>query len=89
MAKSSTKKKKLQEITPNSEEIISSHSYLTIPTDIFRRYPLAVLESIVIYLKDERNLNFHEIGVLLGRDERNMWTVYHRAKKKLDDETKE
>ncbi len=89
MAKSYTQKEKIKEIAPNSEEIISSHSYLTIPTDIFRRYPLAVLESIVVYLKDERNLNFHEIGVLLGRDERNMWTVYHRAKKKITNETKE
>ena len=67
----------------NSQEIINSLSYLNIPTEIFRLYPLAVLESIVIFLKNEKNLNFSEIGILLSRDQRNIWTVYNRANKKL------
>lgn len=62
---------------------LSSYSYISIPTEIFRKYPLAVLESIVTYLKDERHLNYHEIAVLLNRDQRNIWTVYKRAERKL------
>ena len=79
------KKSKTSKIRRNSEEILSSLSYITIPPSIFHKYPLAVLESIVVYLKDERNLTYHEIGVLLDRDERNVWTVYKRARKKLDE----
>ncbi len=77
------KSSKIDRNKRNSQDVISSLSYIDIPTDIFRTYPLAVLETIVVYLKEERNLNFNEISVLLGRDQRNIWTVYSRAKKKL------
>jgi hypothetical protein len=53
----------------------------TIPLDILRDRNLSVLESIVEYLKN-KGLSFHEIAILLNRDERNIWTVYNRAKKK-------
>ena len=78
------KRTKIARNKSNSQDIISSLSYISIPTVIFRKYPLAVLESIVVYLKDERNLNFSEIAVLLNRDQRNIWTVYSRVKKKLE-----
>ncbi len=69
-------------------ELLSSLSQFTIPTEIFRGTSLGVLEAIVVYFKDERNLRFHQIAVLLDRDERNIWTVYKRAKHKINEEKK-
>ena len=45
-----------------------------------RRYSL--FENIVWYLKTDLNLSYHKIAVLLKRDDRTIWTVYHRAEKK-------
>jgi len=63
-------------------------SNVLIPSNIFKDRNLAVLESLVEYLKDVRGFNFHEIGRLLNRDERNIWTVYSRSKKKRKNEKK-
>ena len=59
----------------------------SIPIRILRDRSLSVLETIVEFLKEEKELSFHEIGVLLNRDERNIWTVYNRAKKKRENES--
>ena len=59
----------------------------SIPIRILRDRSLSVLEAIVEFLKEEKELSFHEIGVLLNRDERNIWTVYNRAKKKRENES--
>ncbi len=53
-----------------------------IPSAIFRDRTRAPLESISQYLKDVKGLSFHEIAVLLNRDDRTIWTCYSRAKKK-------
>lgn len=53
-----------------------------IPLSILNERPLSVLELISEFLKDNYHLNYHEIAVLLKRDERTIWTVYQRAKKK-------
>jgi len=58
-----------------------------IPLSIFHNKKLCVLEALSHFLKDIKNLTYHQIGLLLGRDERNIWTVYHRAKKKLENES--
>ena len=42
----------------------------------------SMLESIVMFLKDKKDLSFHKIALLLSRDDRTVWTVYSRAKKK-------
>lgn len=39
-------------------------------------------EALVVFLKDKKGMNYHDIGLLLNRDERNIWTVYSRGKKK-------
>ena len=54
-----------------------------IPLSIFKDKRLTVLESITIYLK-EKEMKFSEIAKLLERDQRNIWTIYSRAKKKLN-----
>jgi hypothetical protein len=53
-----------------------------IPSSIFRDRTLKVLEVLVVFLKDEKGMNYHDIGLLLNRDERTIWTVYHRSEKK-------
>lgn len=68
-------KKKL----PSAFEIIPSDYY--IPVSILQK-PFTILESVVKYLKDELMLAFHEIAVVLKRDDRTVWTVYQRAKKR-------
>ena len=43
---------------------------------------LSVLENIVKYLHENFELNYSEIARLLCRDNRTIWTVYSRARKK-------
>lgn len=40
-----------------------------------------VLESLVKYLKEDLGLSFHEIAMLLARDDRTIWTTYNNSKK--------
>jgi len=56
-----------------------------IPLSIFRDKSLGVLETLVYYLKEEKQLTFHKIALLLNRDDRTIWTTYHRAVKKRGD----
>jgi hypothetical protein len=52
-----------------------------IPASIINNKELSVFESIVYYLK-KKDLKFSEIAKILNRDDRTIWTVYHRAVKK-------
>jgi len=53
---------------------------MVIPVNVFNS-GLSILEAIVYYLrKDMGNL---EIAELIGKDNRNVWTLYSRAKKKV------
>ena len=58
---------------------IHTNSTLVIPTYILKDRSLSVLEKIVEHLKEDRKLTYHEIAVLLARDDRTIWTVYHRT----------
>lgn len=51
---------------------------------IFRNNKLTTFEAIVKYLKEEKGFTYRKIGLILGRDERNIWTVYNRGKKKSE-----
>ncbi len=53
-----------------------------LPLSILSNRKFAVLESIVKYLRENLKLNYSEISKLLKRDERTIWTVYSRVKKK-------
>jgi len=53
-----------------------------IPFEIFRNRSLGVLENICVYLKDVCKLSFHQIAVLLRRDDRTVWTSYNKARGK-------
>lgn len=57
-------------------------SEISIPVSLLKNRKLTTFEVIALYLKDNYRLSYHEIGVLLRRDERNIWAIYHRARKK-------
>ena len=70
-AKKKLTKKFVEEISPYS-----------VPVSILKNRNLSVLENIVSYLKDTFNLTYHKIALLLNRNDRTIWTVYQRSKKK-------
>lgn len=57
----------------------------SIPLSILDDRRLGALESIVAYLRDEMGYRFSDIGKYLKRDERTIWTTYHRAKVKVNE----
>ena len=63
--------------------VISIAPYF-IPISIFRKRK-SVLESLVVYLKEDLNLTYHEIALLLKRDDRTIWTVYNRRARKKNE----
>lgn len=62
--------------------VVEEISPYSIPVSILQDRKLSVLENIVSYLKDNFSLAYHKIAVLLNRNDRTIWTVYQRAKKK-------
>ena len=54
-----------------------------VPVHVLVDRKLGVLESVVKYLRENYELNYSEIGRLLGRDPRTIWTAYSRCKKKI------
>ena len=65
-----------------SRFVVEEISPYSIPVSILKDRNISVLENIAAYLKDNFGLNYHSIAVLLNRDDRTIWTVYQRAKKK-------
>ncbi len=61
--------------------VVKDNKYF-IPALIISNRSLSVLESIVYYLKDDCNLKYSQIALLLCRDQRTVWTVYNRKKKR-------
>jgi hypothetical protein len=60
---------------------------VNIPSSVLKDRKLSVLEIIVEYMKEEMELSFHQIAVLLNRNDRTIWTVYARAKNKRKKKT--
>ena len=56
---------------------------LVIPIGVFQNRSLGLLESLTLHLKDRVGLSYHQIAVILNRDDRTIWTSYNQAKKKL------
>jgi hypothetical protein len=57
-----------------------SNLYYPIPVEIFKNSGYSLLETLVLFLKDECGLTYSEIASLLARDDRTIWTVYNRTK---------
>ena len=53
-----------------------------IPSAILVDTKLSAQEAVVTFLYDKKNLSYHEIAVLLKRNDRTIWTVYQRGKAK-------
>lgn len=60
---------------------LASHGLL-LPVSLFSNEITSAQESIVCYLKETKEMTLHEIALLLKRDDRTIWTAYHRARKK-------
>jgi len=56
----------------------------TIPLEILNNRNLGMLESISIYLKDEKDMTYSQIAKVLKRDDRTIWTSYNKGKNKLE-----
>ena len=65
-----------------SSRLVSRKSKFHLSASILQNRKLSVLENIVSHLKDKLSLSYHEIAILLNRDDSTIWTVYNRAKKK-------
>lgn len=53
----------------------------SVPIEIFTK-KLSPSEAVCKFIKENRKKSFHEIAVLLDRDDRSIWTSYQRANKK-------
>ena len=61
---------------------INHKESIPIPTLIFVDRSLSFLESLIMYLHEEMNMRYCKIACLTGKDDRTIWTVHNRAKKK-------
>lgn len=65
------------------KRLAADDAELFVPTDVISSGELSVLESIAMYLHEEQGLSYKRVGQVLKRDERTIWTVCSRARKKL------
>lgn len=89
---SRARKKRLTKEEQNSEvkkdfakQKNSGKRNIRIPLNILSDRNASILETISVYLKDEKNIRYSKIADLTNRDDRTIWTAYHRAKKKKID----
>ena len=64
------------------EKLILENVKFWVPVSIFSDSKLSALETLVSHLKSQLNFSYHEIAVLLSRNDRTIWTVHSRSKKK-------
>jgi len=57
---------------------------ISVPVSIFRDRRVTVFERLIEYLRDEQNLRYCKIAVLLNRDQRTIYTVYKRVQVKRE-----
>lgn len=61
-----------------------SASSFFIPLSLFYDRKYSPLEAVVRYLKEDCKQSYHQIALLLNRDDRTIWSTYHRMKIKLE-----
>jgi hypothetical protein len=59
-------------------------SDVKIPVSVFQDRKFSVLESIVLFMKEDLRLTNHEVASAIKRNDKTVWTVYHRAQIKKD-----
>jgi len=65
------------------KRLVVRETQLQIPLGIFRDRTLSTLETLVHFLNG-LEMKYSEISRLLNKDQRTIWTVHSRAKKKLN-----
>jgi predicted DNA-binding protein (UPF0251 family) len=70
---------------PGYSSNLDNNLELNIPLEVFISRKYSILESIVLYLKENHALSFNEISEILGKNYRTIWTIYRRAIKKVDE----
>ncbi|MDO8481271.1 MAG: hypothetical protein Q7S65_05690 [Nanoarchaeota archaeon] len=53
-----------------------------LPVETLGKKPRSLLENLVTYLHEQRKLSFADIARLIDRNQRTVWTAYHRAREK-------
>jgi hypothetical protein len=51
---------------------------------VFRNRELSFLENLCVYLRKNYSLTYHKIAMLIGKDDRTIWTVCKRADNKIN-----
>ncbi|MBN2422086.1 hypothetical protein JXB41_02575 [Candidatus Woesearchaeota archaeon] len=59
-------------------------SEINIPVATVAERKYSVLESIVIFLRNKKNLSFNEISLKLKKNYQTVWTTYRKALKKYE-----
>ncbi len=68
---------------------LSSVDDIRVPLALFSTRKLSISESLVTHLHKAHRLSYKDIGLLLNRDQRTIWTMHSRAQKKVNtNETK-
>jgi len=71
----------------SEEELFNSITGKTvdnnIPLSVFSTEKLSTLEIIVKYFKEVLNKKYHEIALILNRNDRTIWSTYHNSIKKF------
>jgi len=70
-------------IIKQKEILETKESKAFIPLSILQNRNLTILEATIVYLR-EKEMKYSEIAKLLNRDQRNIWTIYSNAVKKLE-----
>ena len=68
------------------EDLKVKKGELIVPLSLFSERRLSILETLCMYLRENFLLSYHNIGLLLERNDRTIWTVVNRATKKLENE---
>ncbi len=63
-----------------STQLSVSDPSISLPISIFADKTKGPLQTIASYLKDHLHMRFTDIGKLLARDPRVIWTVYHKKR---------
>jgi len=63
-------------------KLVKKENSDSVPLSIFNNKKLGILELVVKYLKENKDLKFSEIAKLLQRNQRTIWTTYSKSKKK-------
>ena len=73
-----------QKYSYSNEEIYKlwNNEEVSVPVSIFAG-KLSPAEALAKFLKENRDLSYHEISGLIGRNERGIWSNYRRAAKKM------